>query len=804
MPVKSLESFLFERGLVGTYPIESLKNATLGIDVDHYVSRLLTSKREQYLDAIGGFPTSLKLYLESDLQVFREFDITPIFVFSGSPVANQLEANGHYAAAAPEAAAAAINASNSGPMSSSATSTTRTAKEAILAQRHKGWTQWNNMHANNQSSYIDQPVPPSEPFKYSIPLDTKRFQSDLIDYFISLDIRFQVAPYSSWFQLTYLLQNEYIDAIYGPTELLMLKSVEKFILGMEFPNKEYRFVDRARVLSEINCSPEEFVDICMTVGNDLQPYTLSPLRMYPVQQLFEVALEMVLTSGTDFYAYQLMNPIKSESIQSVARYQKGISALKFMPVLKENGKVELYSPAERGEDRMTYSAGSPYSPASSTGSLESIPNDVHDVVAQRLPHEYYFYQSIGLVSGKLMDAITTGVYPDEPPLDGGSSESYRKLVKNSVELFKNKEINLLTQPINRYYQIKPIKHVKWFAPDDAVTLANRVTPPIFDRINHLIVKISQPEREFSLAQFLTMVNESGDLTKSFVSDKVLFPNSVPLNEKLATPFDVLATAFIRFLSLLGFFDFDSSQKTLKVTPWGRILLDMTKTGVDSESIEPVFVLLMFLKTGVLSLREETVPATPSALSKATLRSYSKESSYILVLTRILSIFRLQQKPSNYHGPIDRKTLVFRDHLDYVKENLNDLFEVTLVSSLAAGEFDRLSLDNTGWQKKIVAAMPFKLSTPSTVMAMIWQFYLQKFLHNGNSKSDALNLIASTFNTSKVVPNLDEELKRSLDFARQFGQVLGALSKANLCEKQDYELVVEAVEFAEKAFADERV
>lgn len=83
MAIKSLESFLFERGLVGSYAIEALNNCTLGIDVNHYVSRLLTNKREQYLDAIGGFPTSLKMYLESDLKIFKDFNITPIFVFNG-------------------------------------------------------------------------------------------------------------------------------------------------------------------------------------------------------------------------------------------------------------------------------------------------------------------------------------------------------------------------------------------------------------------------------------------------------------------------------------------------------------------------------------------------------------------------------------------------------------------------------------------------------------------------------------------------------------------------------------------------
>ncbi|SCU86557.1 LAME_0D06678g1_1 [Lachancea meyersii CBS 8951] len=799
MPIKSLESFLFERGLVGSYPIESLKNATLGIDVDHYVSRLLTSKREQYLDAIGGFPTSLKLYLESDLQVFQEYDITPVFVFSGSPVANQAEASGYYTAAAAEAAAAATNATSLGPMGHASSTPGRTAKEAVLAQRHKGWTQWTNLLSNNQATYVDQPVPPTEPFRYNVPLDTKRFQSDLIAYFISRKIRYQVAPYSSWFQLAYLLHQSFIDAIYGPTELLLLSSVEKFILGMEFPNKEYRFIDKNRVLKDLRCSMEEFIDISMAVGNDIQPYTLSPLGVYPTQQVFEIALDMVLTSGTDFYAYQMVNPIKTETTQSVARYQKGVSALRYMPVLKENGKVELYSPAERGEDLGSSGSDTSHSPPSSAGSSDVIPNDVHDVVAQRLPHEYYFYRSLGLISGKLLDALTTGVYAEEPPLDGGSSDSYRKLVKDSAEMFKNKEINQLTQPINRYYQIKPIKQVKWFAPDDPVTLTNRAIPSIFDRINLLVVRTGQSNLQFSISQFISILVGAKDLSQSFMSKQVIFPNSVPQSEKLSTPFDLMATNFLRALTLLEFFESDFSKGTLKPTAWGEILLSMSKDNLDAEFAESVFILLVFFKTGVLSLFQETTPATPSALSKATLRSYPKESLYILAITRVLSVFWIEQKPSNFHGPVDRKTLVFRDHLDFVKENLNDLFEATTVSCLAAGEFDRLSLDNFGWQSEIVGAMPFKLSTPSTVMAMMWEFYLQKFLHSGDSKADAMSLVMTLFNTSKAVPNLQEEFKRSLRFLEQFAKILEKLSKAGLCETQDFTQFAEAVSFARQAF-----
>ncbi|SCU97378.1 LAMI_0F09846g1_1 [Lachancea mirantina] len=801
MPVKSLESYLFERGLVGTCPIEALKNATVGIDVNHYVSRVLTPKREQYLDAIGGFPTSLKTYLESDLLVFKEYNITPIFVFSGSSVANQLEADEYYTAAA-EAAEAAASAANvpSNASLGSAMSSTKTTKESILAQRNRGWTQWNNLLWNAQSSYIDLPSRPPEVFRYNIPLEASRFKDDLIQFFISRNIYYQVAPYSSWSQLAYLLQKKYIDVIYGPTDVLMLDVVDKFIIGMEFPNKEFRFIERHRILSELKCSSEEFIDICMAVGNDLQPFSLPPLQLYPPQQLFEMALEMVINSGTDFYAHQLLNPLKMGDSTPVKRYQKGVSALNFMPVLKENGRVELFSENEMIDESGKEPSNSSMSSPPSSGSSDTIPNDLHDVLAQRLPHEYYFYKSVGIIGNALLDAITTGVYPEEPPLDGGISASYRQLVNQSVEMFKNQGINLLTQPINRYYQIKPIKQVNWFAPEDSITLTNRMAPSTFDKVNHLVIKTDDFTKNFSLFEFIQHLNGLENL-ETLVSDKILFADSVPAGERLRAPFDLLATNLLRLLTMLEFFEYDTSAKKLKTTPYGRIFLQLCDLGVKHEHLETMLTFLVFSKMGVLRLSDDSQSATPSALSKATLQSYPTESAYILVLARALTLFKLDQKPSNYHGPIDKKTLVFSDLLDYVRKNTNELFEAVVVSSLAAGEFDRLSLDNLAWQKDLVALMPFKASAPSTVAAMMWEFYLQKYLHNGSSKPDAMALVVTIFNTYKSIPNLDEEFSRSLSYLESFVSVLEQMAKEKLLDADDYDLFKTAYTFAKNSYTE---
>lgn len=829
MAIKSLESFLFERGLVGSYAIEALNNCTLGIDVNHYVSRLLTNKREQYLDAIGGFPTSLKMYLESDLKIFKDFNITPIFVFNGGLTYNQLEASGHFTAASASASISSTTTSSSGT-----NATTRSNTESVLLQRSRGWTQWNNLISSNQNSYIDQPIQPQEPFRHNTTIDSKAYQNDLIAYFIEHGYMYQVAPYSSWFQLAYLLNSAYIDTIYGPTDCLMLDCVDRFILGMEFPNKEFRFIDRSRVMKDLGCTHEEFIDIAMAVGNDLQPTTLPPLQIYPVPQLFDIALEMVLNTGTNFYAYQLSTTLQNDSKENIQNYQRGISALRYMPVLKDTGKVELFvqeivvseeDSEKNNKDGKKSNLSSPSSASSSASPATTvtknasekltyeksstkevrkprdIPNDVHDFIGQMLPHEYYFYRSIGLVTGKLFDAIVTGVYPEEPPLGGGSSTSYRKLVSKSVEIFKNKEINLLTQPINRYYQIKQIKQVKWYAANEPTTLTNRMSPSMFETINHLIVKTeTSDEKEFSISEFITTINGSSNMAKDFISEKVIFPNSVPIESKLNSPFNLLSTNFLRLLVLLEFFTFDFKEKLLEPTRWGEVLLKLNELNIDRKYHESVIIFLVFLKCDVLKLDEEVQPPAPSALSQATLRSYPEESLYVLLVTRVLTLFQVDQKPSNYHGPIDKKTLIFRDHLSFIKENLNELFEAVLISSLTSGEFNRLSLDNFGWARKIVRYLPFKLDSPNTIMAMMWEFFLQKYLHNGNAKNDALSLVATEFNTYKSTPNLDEQFVESHRFLLEISKVMQELNAAKLIDENVFKLFTKAVEFTTTALS----
>lgn len=793
MPIKSLESHLFEKGFVGSYPIEALKNATIGIDVNHYLSRLLSSKREQYLDAIGGFPTSFKIYFESDLKIFKEYKITPIFVFNGTSISNQLETS------------LSIAASSNGN-SSSASQIAKTNEESVLSQRSRGWTQWQNLMKGSTQTYIDKPIQPQEPFRYNSNIESSRFKSELISYFIEKNMSYQVAPYCSWIQLSYLLNSGFIDAIYGPTDCLLLSKVDKFIIGMEFPNKEFRFIERLKLLKEFDCTQEEFIDIAMAVGNDLQPTTLPPLQNFPSAQLFDVALDMVFASGTNFYAYLLSNSLDKNTAKYVEMYQKGYSALKYMPIMKDTGEVELFVGENiHGNDRNRSESGVELADKSKNKQNNKIiqnpiPESVYDFISQQLPHEYYFYQSIGLIGEKLFETIATGIYSEEPPLDGGASDSYRNLVKKSIDVFKNKEIGLLTQPINRYYQIKPIKQLFWYDTNNPVDIVNKSSPSTFETINRIIIKTDDLEAEFSIKTFIEILHASDDFASDFIADSVIFPANIPTGKKLITTFDLLATSFLRMLTLLGFFEFDLTKRIFAPTKWGSVFLTLNTLNLAADQYERMVNLLLFLKLDVLKLSEDLRPSVISALSAATIRSYPTEASQITILSRLLTLFQIEQKPANYHGPIDKQCLAVREHFNFINKNLKELFESVIVSSLATGEFDRVSLDNNAWKKRIVGKLPFRNGTPNTIMAMMWEFFLQKYLHNGNIKADALSSVSTEFSTYRTTPNLEEQFQKSHKFLNQASTMLNKLAELNLIKKNDTKFIQDAIKFSSQAIS----
>ncbi|KAF8425110.1 hypothetical protein EV426DRAFT_59307 [Tirmania nivea] len=68
-----------------TLPLSTLKDATLGIEAEYYLWRLLNTPptKEPLLSALGGFPYGLKQAIEDDINAFHQAGIKLLFVFNG-------------------------------------------------------------------------------------------------------------------------------------------------------------------------------------------------------------------------------------------------------------------------------------------------------------------------------------------------------------------------------------------------------------------------------------------------------------------------------------------------------------------------------------------------------------------------------------------------------------------------------------------------------------------------------------------------------------------------------------------------
>lgn len=779
MPIRSLESYLFERKLVNSSSIEILQNATIGIDVEHYLSRIYTYKKEQFLSGIGGIPSSIKDYIKSDLLVFKEFNIKPIFVIPGLKIQLQCQA--------------------------------LKTNELSSHEQHLEST-WNKLNSKNSfggNSGAFNNMSYSESFRYlTDPLSISTMINDLIKIFIENDIDYLISPYDSSFQLSYLYQSKVIDMIYGSTDVLLTK-VEKFILGMEFQSKDFRFVDKSKVLHELSLNERQFLDLSIMVGCSIQPTTFSnlptlpkpnPIQPYPQLSYFKLALDIIFqynnfhgTSHGDLYGFiQSLNDPKLTEL-----YLKGLTAIKFIPILNQDGEIHLYSAAMAKLgilssfdllndyelklhidklQQLQYQQPSQGIKKITSESLQNfeklrVPNDIHDIVSQRLPPELYFYQSIGLIPLNLLGAITRGLLDVRPPSEGGINDAYKKLITTPFYAkLLDSHFNLITQLLARYYQVKKIKVKYWFK-DDILELNNRLTPPIFEQINHLITLKSESKEAFTLNDFF----------KSLEDDYVSNVSKKSFSKELIERNDIISTISLRSLYLYNIID----NKTHKLGSIGLILKTFTSENsseLKESYLQELVLLLLLISSKSIKLNESnkaysSVPKHFKNFNNNETSLDQDELNKVTIISRIFSIHKFNIHPINYQGPISRSLLNFRSHLKFIQSNLINTLEVTLVDLIVRQEHNNLKVNyknKEDWYK-LIDELPFYKDINNTLLGVIAEIYFefaakQKKSNVTISKDELIkvtqdHILNNVFQINNVSYNINVNGMNSIDLSQ---------------------------------------
>ena len=235
-------------------------------------------------------------------------------------------------------------------------------------------------------------------------------------------------------------------AVAGPSELLLF-GCHTIITSWDFPNGEFTIVRRENCLSDMkrhsnnaDINEEMFVDACMLAGNEFLP-TLPQLESSPRKGASKplAAIEMIMNMGRSGHSVCMnhQDDRRNRDANYLDKYRRARLAVKHHPIMTVAGKVE---PLDAG----------------------SVPNDVHEFIGARLPDELYFYLSRGVIGPRPLNWRTSGEIVEVQPLDGGSSEEYKKLVSSKLNPLRVSVIALLSQPIHRFYQHKDLTLKCWF------------------------------------------------------------------------------------------------------------------------------------------------------------------------------------------------------------------------------------------------------------------------------------------------------------------------------------------------------
>ncbi|KAI9850063.1 MAG: hypothetical protein M1838_006143 [Thelocarpon superellum] len=624
MPIRTFDEWASTQ--TQTLPLGALKDTVVGIEASHYLDGLLSNppSKEPLLSALGGFPFALGSYLENELESIRTAGITPLFVFSGLDVGKEPQTS------LDEAAAAQANA--------------------------QAWELYDQ----------HQPVRAVETFGDSgsvKPESLFRFFQELLR---SHKIEFMVAPYNASGQLAYLQRapNQLVDAVMGPSELFLF-DVDKIITKLDFEHVQFRWLSKSLCQQELGkLSTDLFIDVCMLSGSSFLP-TFPPLTnpaLYRKPFTIRDTTNMMMAVGPSVTAVCTHYQDEASVQQSdyLDKYRRSRMAVKHHVVLTDDGKVQPLN-------------------------VELAPSDVHEFIGQRLPEELYFYLSKGLVGPRVLNWLTSGELMEHPPLDGGESDEYRRLVRTQLAPLRMQSLALLSQPMSRFYHRKDVTARFWFDKEIRDVLSHReVVPTPRERVASWKVKAS-------LWAAFGVAKESPPGSLAFAVRSLTAPDFVsktttPLKEQslLVSTEEVLANSLWRFLQLRGYTDDQHAPTT-----WGLALHAAFSSLRPSDHLEEAtFIAMELLRLDLLNDKDLF-----GSYIGAPLRGSEEDKKNCLLVSRVACLGKLRHKPIGFTGPLSRNLLAYHSFIAAMRNGLRDLVEMVLSNLLLNGDADR---DRNDW------------------------------------------------------------------------------------------------------------
>lgn len=673
MPGISLDHFTRERGSVTQ--LEALSGSVLGIEVDHYLRRLIPRSRSPLYTPWAGVSQVLYKSLSEDLSVLKRLDIEPFFVFTGLQIPQQ------------------VNADLDKRFSA------RTGALSNLEKRR-----------NEDSMAVFSGL--------ALPGD---LAPAMMKYLRQQQIGFLVAPFFAGPQLTYMLNTaKHIDAVYAAPDSLVF-GIERLIIDITFAAGRFTFIDRSIVLAQLGngITDDQFLDAYLFSGNEFinmvpileqaPPAEYSPFRI-------RAAADVVKQNRSGFQALH-NNPILEKKPGYMRQWQKVRALFRHHPYLDRDGDLSLLK-------------------------ADDSPNDLTEALGLRLPRELFYYLSRGLIEPEIVNAVSSFIWREYMPLDGGETREYKQLLDSLYEI-RVQCIDLLMggQILHNYYKTRQVVTKLYYEhnKDNSRNLP-RNTPEI-QHFHQPIEKLDEPLhnqlKTWRLGpDFLQKYGRSKSRDVQSLLHILQDPIAVEASRTsgstggggptapMGSEVELDINVTYRLLYLRGYI-----TKEHELSHWGLALLKALER-VPAELGTETLLAVELLKLRSIKFEDFSVVYPPGTPGDAKLPPLDPQAK---ILPRIAAFVQLRQNDAPWQGPVDRNTLVAHSMADALRRTLAGLYDMIRLSLLLRAEAKR-----TPAVLEALARIenPFRRRVPDAGMAVCMKRYFDYLSPSAPGAADA--------------------------------------------------------------------
>ncbi|KNE67664.1 hypothetical protein AMAG_12400 [Allomyces macrogynus ATCC 38327] len=605
MPVRLLDHLLNERSLIQTESATSLAGTRLGIDANTWLRKLIQTLRDNALTGLGAtIPFHLGPMIDTELQWFRTHRIQPVFVFPG------------------------LNLRRDRPF---------TGEDTRIGKRQAAWEKYALGQTNSALGMWATAAPPlSDVFPY------------LMQKLHEQGIEYLRAPYSSWGQLTYMVNHpmQLVHAVYAGSDLLMF-DVDRVITGIDQDRNSFTWVDKNQVAAKIGLSKDQFLDCCILAGFDWIN-TYKPLTNDP-----SVPFNWVMLTELFRHVHTGVNLIHNIGDQRdkpsyLEQYSRVRCAIKHHLVLTTNGTVEPLNKPQA-------------------------PSDLHDVFGPRLPDRVYWALTQCLVSPPLLQPVLTGTVPEFSPMCNGETIEYQNMLASLLRV-RAWTADVVNKDLPPALCGRRMAAVYWNQPNVEHPIVPDATA---SSLRWCVDKLPGLEPGMKI-DFVACLRAVAQATPEQVAATV---GPTPTN---MTSTQVLADVHCRILELCGYLDAGH-----RPTASGRAyLVSATRPhdvrGAGTTFHDDLFVAAEMLRLGVFHDQPYSKAYHADPITDPQVRAH------VLLLCRVACCLEPACKPQPWQGALNRDLLVCASFMKLTTRTLRTLAE-SLALHTASGDLATLSL-----------------------------------------------------------------------------------------------------------------